>query len=240
VQPLHPGDAEVRRSTISLPIPSAPANDLAYNKLFNGTNPLTADFAPTVYYMSAQTSLTSNPVYKRSIWIAGLPDAADITTSTGIVDPGTLPCVQKFINDLQNSGATLGAKNSVSLKSVDRSAGNPIKRCTAWNLGPNTYTVPAHGFVENQPVVALGMRVAKGGSAPRGEYLVGTIIDANTITLQGAGVPSTPVKTGGFRARIFTFNPLALVQPQGFTKRDKGAPSGLSVGRRRKPATVRA
>jgi hypothetical protein len=238
VQPLHPGDPAVRRNTASLVVPDFPKAGLSYNKAFNvPTPPYTADFATTVYYMSMQTSLFGTPVYRRNCWIAGLPDIADQSDSPLITEGSTLAAVNKFIGDLNNTNATLGGKCNVSIRSIDRSAANPIKPCTAWNLTLNTYTVPAHGFVANQPIIAQGMKVEKGGIAPRGRYLVGVVIDANTITLQGAKIPSPPEKTGGFRAAIETFNPVTLVEQQGFTKRDKGKPSGLSVGRRRALAT---
>lgn len=239
-QPATPGAPSVRRSTVSLQVPAYPPAGQAYNKAFNPSKPFTADFAPTVLYIQMQTTLSATPVYFRNAWLAGLPDIADETDSITIVEPNTLAAVQKFLGDLNNTNPTLGGGCSVSVRSIDRSNVNPVKLCTAWNLGANSYTVPAHGFVANQPILAEGMRVAKGGTAPRGRYLVGTVIDANTITLQGAGVPSVPVKTGGFRAAIIVFNVCASAIQQGFTKRDKGRPSGLSVGRRRTPATTGA
>jgi hypothetical protein len=242
VQPLTPGAAPVRRSTLSFPVPIPPQPGDAYNKAFGAPNYnlFVADFATTVLYLPSQTNLSSTPVYHRNLWMAGLPDISDQTNSATIVDARVLPAVQKYVSDLNNSGTTLGAKNTVSIRSIDRSGANPVKPCTAWNLGANSYTVPAHGFVSNQPILAEGMVTVKGGIAPRGRYLVGSVIDANTITLQGSKVPTTPVKTGGFRAAVVVFNAIQLVEIAGFTKRDKGRPSGLSVGRRPRPATAPA
>ncbi len=240
VQPLTPGAAPVRRSTLSLPVPPYPLAGQAYNKAFNGSTPYPADFANTVLYISLQTSLSSSPVYRRNFWMAGLPDIADETDSPTIVDPATLAAVNKFIGDLNATNTTLAGKCNVSIRSIDRSGANPVKPCTAWNIGPNTYTVPAHGFVAGQPILAEGMKTAKGGFAPRGRYLVGTVVDANTITLQGSNPPTAPTKTGGFRAAVYAFNQVFVVTMQGFTKRDKGRPSGLAVGRRPRPAISRA
>lgn len=240
VQPATPGSPPLRRNTVSIPVPVFPAAGQAYNKAFNGSPIFTADFATTVFYIRLQTNLSGSPVYSRSYWIAGLPDDADRSSEAQILDPATLGAVNKFMGDLANSGANIAAKNSVSIRSVDRSGANPIKLCTAWNIVANTYTVPAHGFAQNQPITAEGMRTIPGGTCPRGTYLVGSVVDANTITLSGAAPPSTPLKLGGFRAKVYTFNTVAIATPEGFTKRDKGRPSGLLVGRQRKKVTIRA
>ena len=240
VQPLTPGAAPVRRSTVALPVPDFPTPGDAYNKAFNPSSPYTADFAPTVFYITLQTNLSGSPVYRRSYWIAGLPDIADQTNSARLLEAGTLQAVTKYSGDLQNTNPTLGGKCGVSIRSIDRSGANAVKPCTAWNIVANTYTVPAHGFAVNQPIIAEGMVPEADGTAPRGRYLVGVIVDANTIMLQGAAPPSTPKKLGGFRAAIYTFNQVALATPQGFTKRDKGRPFGLSVGRRPKQRITRA
>lgn len=240
VQPATPGAPPQRKNTVALPVPTFPPEGQAYNKAFNGTVISTADYATTVFYISLQTNLSGSPVYRRNYWMAGIPDEADRTSVAQIIDPATLAAVNKYIGDLQNTNATLGGKNSISVRSIDRSNANPIKLCTAWNIALNTYTVPAHGFVQNQPIIAEGMVTIPGGTAPRGRYLVGSVVDANTITLMGAGPPTAPKKTGGFRAAILTFNQVALANPVGFTKRDKGRPSGLSVGRRRKRVTTAA
>lgn len=241
VQPVTPGAPPVRRSTVSFPIPPQPLPvGTAYNSGFNSDPKYVADFASTVFYMSAQTNLSSSPVYHRNLWIAGLPDCADQTNNNQVTEGVTLAAVDKFIGDLNNTNSTLGGKCGVSIRSIDRSGGNASKPCTAWNLDVNTYTVPAHGFVVGQPILAQGMVTIRGGSCPRGRYLVGTVLDVNTISLQGSSAPTKPLKLGSFRPAIVTFNQIQLVTKQGFTKRDKGRPSGLSVGRRRKPVTARA
>jgi hypothetical protein len=236
VQPVTPGAPLQRRSTLALPVPTLPAPGDAYNKAFNQSyNPVyLADFSPTVYYIALQTNLSGSPVYRRNCWMAGLPDGSDQTNSGTVTESNTLTAVQNWLNDLQNVLTRNGGKNSVSIRSIDRSNGNPIKQCTAWNIAVNTYTVPNHGFVINQPVLAEGMKTTVGGSCPRGRYLIATTPDINTISLQNSGVPTAVVKLGGFRAAIVTFNQIGSATGQGFTKRDKGRPSGLSVGRRRK------
>jgi len=243
VQPATPGDPPVRRSSLSITVPQAPAPGQAYNKSFNGASggEFDADYASTVLYFKLQTNLSGSPVYSRNLWMAGLPDVADQTGSVDIVEANTLAAVDAYMLALSNKGTTLASKNSVSIRSVDRSGANPIKQCTAWNLAADSYTVPNHGFVTGQPILAIGcVPKVKGGSAPRGRYLVGGIPDNNTIYLQGSSAPSEPKKTGGFRYAKIVFNTVAAVQKLGFTKRDKGRPFGLALGRRRAPLTSRA
>jgi hypothetical protein len=237
--PVHPGDPPVRRNTLLLQVPPFPTPTYAYNTAFESPD-WDADYGTTVLYISLQTNLSNTPIYRRSCWIAGLPDAADLTESLVLTDPATQTAVNAFLNCLKNFGNGAGAKNTISIRSVARGTGNPIMPCTAWNPLALSYTVPFHGFVENQPIVALGMRTVPGGSCPRGKYLVGTVIDASTFTLQGAGPPTAAIKTGGFKPWILTWNAVATAFQTGMTKRNKGRPSGLSVGRAKKKRTVRA
>src|SRR5205807_2179183 len=199
VQPPAPGAPPPRRSTLALPLPVPPTPGNAYNKALSPSAPgpgndYYADFAPTCYYISLQTNLSTTPVYRRNVWLAGLPDIADETASATIVDTPTWTAVKAFLNALSNGNYVGGisgnaAKNTVSIRSIDRSNGNPIKQVTAWNLAQNTYTVPAHGFVVGQPILAEGMKTFPSGSCPRGRYLVGAVIDANTIALEGSSSP---------------------------------------------------
>jgi hypothetical protein len=240
-QPSTPGAPPVRRSTLAIPVPTIPNGGFAYNKNFDPANfGFLADFSPTVFYISLQTSLSGSPVYRRSCWIAGLPDGSDQTNQGYVTEPNTVTALQKFLGDLQNSGTNVGAKNTVSIRSIDRSNANPIKQCTGWNLLTNTYSVPAHGFVVGQPVLAEGMKTTVGGQAPRGRYLIGAVIDSNTIALQDSLPPTSPIKFGGFRAAVNTFNGVAIATGKGFTKRDKGRLFFQSVGRRPKPLIRRA
>lgn len=248
VQPLLPGAAPVRKNSLSIPTPTLPTAGV-YNKAFQGTASVpifgitvdySADYSTTVYYIDLQTDLSGTPVYRRNYWIAGLPDLADQTESLTITEGATVAAVNKYLASLSNTLTQNGGKNGVSIRSIDRGAGNPVKPCTVWNIGANTYTVPAHGFVQGQPIMAEGMTCIKPGFCPRGRYLVGSVVDVNTITLAGAQVPSTPIHTGGFRAAIVTFTQVKVASPQGFTKRDKGRPSGLSVGRQPRRLTRRA
>lgn len=209
-QPLAPGDPPAHRSSLSIQVPPAPVPGSAYNKALSplpvdGKQPYDADFAPTVYYIALATNLSDTPVYRRNCWIAGLPDTADETDSPNILDAPTLTAIKRFLVDLANftggqGPAPNGSKNNVSIRSVDRSGANPIKKCQAWNINVNTYTVNAHGFVPGQPIIAEGCRTAPGGSCPRGVYLVAATPDANTISLQNSAPPSLPTAFGGFRA----------------------------------------
>lgn len=241
VQPLTPGAAPVRRATFPLPVPPAPQPGDTYNPAFSTDPSNDADYGPTVLLMSAVSDPLTSPTYRRSIWIAGLPDSADLTAQlrlTGAIAPAA---VDKLIGDLNNTNTTLGGQNNFCIRSVDRSGANPIKPCAAWLFGPPiSFIVPAHGFVVGQPIQAEGCTTAPGGSAPRGRYLVATVIDANTITLQGLQKITASINTGGFRASVITFNPIKQVIIEGMTKRNKGRPSGLSVGRRPKKRTQRA
>jgi hypothetical protein len=241
VQPLAPGDAPVRRNTVSIPVPTFPLTGNAYNPYFGSDPDYSSDYATTDLYLNAQTSLSGTPVYHRNIWLAGLPDKATLTPQLNLNDVPTQAAVTKFLNDLTGTGTNLAAKIGVQLRSIDRSGANKIKPCTNWLFGPPvSFVVPAHGFVANQPIIAVGCTVDSGGTAPRGRYLVGTVIDANSFTLQGVTHVDVPVKTGGFKAAIVTFNAIKVVTQQGITKRDKGRPFGLSVGRRPKQRTVPA
>lgn len=241
VQPATPGAPPARRGTLELKVPDFPADGQAYNKAFGDpSNPLYADFSPTAYYISLQTSLSATPVYRRNCWIAGLPDASDQSNTSNIVEPNTQTALNKFIGDLSNTNTTLGGKCGISIRSNSRAGGNPIKPCTAWNVVNNTYTVPAHGFVVGQPILAQGMKVAVGGRAPRGRYLVATVPNADTISLQNSFAPSPPTKLGGFRAALVVFNLVAQVDGQGFVMKKKGAPIGRSVGRLKRPLITRA
>lgn len=245
VPPVAPGAPPTRRTTLSFPVPQAPKPGTAYNSAYNTVDVnFVADFANTVYYIALQTALENTPVYRRNCWIAGLPDVADQTDSPEILDPFVSAAVNTFLNALSNGNSQPGiqpnsAKNGISIRSVDRSGANPIKACTAWNLDVNTYTVPAHGFVAGQPIIAEGMKTTPGGRCPRGRYLVQTVIGPDTISLQGSQAPTPPLRTGGFRAAKIVFNLCEVATPQGFTKRDKGRPSGLAVGRRRTPLISR-
>lgn len=243
--PVPPNAAPGRRATLALTPPSIPAAGTAYNPAFiftaNGT--FLADFAPTVLYISLQTSLSSTPVYRRNVWIAGLPDGSDQSNQGRVTEPFTNTALTVFLNDLNGTGGGGGASNNIAIRSINRSDGNAVKPCTAWNpaaLPLPTYTVPAHGWQPGQPILAEGMKTVLGGYCPKGRYLVGTVPDANTITLQGAVAPSAPLKLGGFRAAIVVFNGVAIANPLGFTKRNKGRPFALSVGRQPRKTTKRA
>jgi hypothetical protein len=240
LQPPALGAPVPRRSSISIPIPDAPPADSAYNKawIIGSGHEGGADFVTTDLYVSCETALTSAPVYHRNLWISGLPDQVTKTDKTVPNDPALVPLLNKFLGDLTGTNNSNAAKCSIQIRSVDRVPAT--KPCTAWNLLVNTYTVPAHGFAQNQPVIAEGMSCARGGICLRGRYLVGPPIDANTISLQGTQTPSPPIRTGSFRAATAVFNKLSIASPQGMTKRNHGGPFGVLRGRRRKPATIRA
>lgn len=245
IQPTTPGAPPLRRSSIPMPLPNQPGHGTCYNKEFSVSDspatPYASDYATSDLYLSLSTALSGTPVYQRNAWLAGLPDIADLTSSLTLTDPLTRQAVQTFIDDLTGARKTLAGQCGVCIRSVDRSGGNAIKQCTGWTItAPLQFTVPGHGFAVGQPVQALGMTVATGGYAPRGRYLVSAVIDANTIALAGVNQLSAAIKTGGFRPSLVVFNAVQQVNIMGMTKRDKGRPFGLSVGRRPKVRTRRA
>jgi hypothetical protein len=240
VQPATPGSPSPRRASLAFPIPAIPADGTTYNKAFySGAILYTADFVTTDLYLNCQTNLSTNPVYHRNLWISALPDLADQTDKAGLTNGPAIEAVNVFIGDLKGTNSTLSGSVGFSIRSINRDPA-ATKNCTAWNLAANTYTVPAHGFAQNQPILAIGMTTVPGGSCPRGTYLVGPPIDANTISLQGASPPNTPVHTGAFRPSTKVFNLVKSVEQIGFTKRNHGRPFGALVGRRSKSRTVRA
>ncbi len=164
---------------------------------------------------------------------------ADQTNKGEVIGGLAIDAVNLFIGDLNGTNTTESGTVGFSIRSTNRDAA-ALKNCTAWNLGANTYTVPAHGFAQNQPVTAVGMTTAPGGSCPRGTYLVGPPINADTISLQGAVAPTAPIHTGSFRAATKVFNLVKSVQQIGFTKRNHGRPFGALVGRQSKKKTKRA
>lgn len=240
VQPATPGARPPRRSTLDFPIPPIPPNGQAYNKGFTDVKLGDfADFVTTDLYISLQTDLSTIPVYRRNCWLACLPDSADQTNEGTVQGAVATAAVKKFIGDLNNTNATLGGKNNVCIRSINRDPAT-FKPVSAWNILANTYTVTAHGFAQNQPVNAVGMTTIPGGSCPRGTYLVGPPIDANTISLQGSSPPTAPHNLGGFRPSTVIYNNVTVAQPLGFTKRNHGRPFGALVGRRPKSRTKRA
>jgi hypothetical protein len=234
VQPATPGARPVRRSVVPLVVPVAPQPGNAYNKAFSilvAGQQYTADFGSTRYFIRLTSDLGTLPVYSRNYWLAGMPDISDETDSAAVVQADALAAIRIYISDLSNTPGRLAGRCNVSIRSVDAAPAN-LKACTGWNAVGNTYTVPAHGFVVSQPVIAEGFKSAVGGVAPKGRYIVNDIIDANTISLAGAKPLVNPITFGAFRPAVFLFNPVVQAIGQGFTKRDVGRPSGLSVGRR--------
>ncbi len=234
VAPPTLGARPVRRSTVPLVVPTYPAPGQAYNKAFGGSVPgvqYTADFGSTKYFVRLTTDLGTLPVYSRNVWLGGMPDVSDETDSANVVEANALAAINKYLLDLNGKGSTLGAGCNVSIRSVDQNPAS-LRQCSGWNSVGNTYTVTDHGFVVGQPVIAEGFKSGAGGVAPKGRYLVNDVIDANTISLAGAKPLVNPITFGAYRPAIVTFNAVVQAIGQGFTTRDVGRPSGLSVGRR--------
>lgn len=221
-----------RRATIQIPVLNAGINDGLpfYNKALM-TYP--ADFGSTVLYWSLQTDPNAPPVYRRNLWIAGIPDACD-ATNAALPVAGPWNTAFGIFGTYMQPGPTLktAGQQIVTIRSVDRSGANPIKLATGYNPTNFQFTVPAHGFLQGQLIVAEGFRALPGGKAPRGQYKV-IYIDANTIALAGAGLSTATIPPGGFRAVVYTWNPITSAEILGFSKRNKGRPRNLLVGRRR-------
>jgi hypothetical protein len=229
-----------RRATIQLTVPGysfSTAASQAYNKAL-ALYP--ADYGTTVLYWSLQTDPSVTPTYRRSLWIAGIPDACDTTASVLPVEGPWNTYFTKFTNDLQGQGSKLGTiPPIISIRSLDQSNANPFKPCNGYTFATNTYNVPAHGFANGQVIVAEGFRSKPGQTAPRGQYkcIVG---DLNNIMLAGGSPINATVPPGGFRALVYVWNAVFSASMLGFSKRNKGRPSRLSVGRRRKANSLRA
>jgi hypothetical protein len=222
-----------RRNTMLYPgIP--PTNFLTAQYYNPALSTYPADYAQTTLNMKLRTSLTSTPVYNRSVWLAGIPDACDASNSNL---PVAGPWNTAFGNMQSYFQGFFG--NLIMIRSVDRSNANPIKPCTNVGTTGLTYTVTAHGFVQGQLVVAEGWRGNPPGVVPRGQYRVG-VIDANTISLQGAGAATSLSALGGFRAVVYVWNACDTAIIQGFSKRNKGRPFAQQRGRRAVSRTRRS
>lgn len=221
-----------RRATLQIPVLNPGSNDGApfYNKALM-TYP--ADYGTTVLYWSLQTDPNAPPVYRRNLWIAGIPDACDSTNEILPVAGPWNTAFGIFSTYMQPGPTTKTAGlQIVTIRSVDRSGANPFRPCTGYNFTNFQFTVPAHGFLAGQLIVAEGFRAAPGGRAPRGQYKV-IYIDQNTIALSGAGISNATIPPGGFRAVVYVWNNVATATLLGFSKRNKGRPRNLLVGRRR-------
>jgi hypothetical protein len=219
--PVNP----VRRNTVLLagltPTVSV-AGLVIYNKLLAS---FTADFAQTVWLLRLLNSQADPILYSRSFWVRALPDLAQETDIPAPVAGAWQTAIVAWQNYVENSG-------KIVLQVDDRSGANPIKPCTAYNGPLNQYTVPAHGFVNGNLVVAEGWRGVAGARLPRGQYRVG-VVDANTITLVGGLPLGTVTVLGGFKLVSYQFPGVATIIARGFTNKKVGRPFGLLAGRRR-------
>jgi hypothetical protein len=193
-----------------------------------------ADFAGTVYMNRAATDPAGTPVYARSLWFRGIPDNIDTTVSGG-------PLAGPWLNaySLFQAIATNAVASRYVLRVNDHGPGNPSKLCTDQVGGPTQYTVPAHGFLQGQIVVANAFRAGPGGVVPKGQYKV-NVINAQTISLQNGKPTSNVTALGSFRLLSYAFPLLNNLLGRGFTIKKAGRPFGQLVGRRRTPRSSRA
>ncbi len=230
-----------RRNTYPLPVPPLKKGASLYNtKLSVGEDQANSDYAQTVLYFSVATSPAIAPQYRRNVWIAGFPDAAsDTQQPQPTVGPWNTP-FNAFRLAMSTDDTVQPAVPSImAIRSVDRTAGNAIKPVTAYDAATNVYTVPAHGFVAGQLVIAEGFRAKAGETIPKGQYRVDFKTN-DTFKLVGAAVVTARMPQGGFRAVIYVWNAAVQATQIGFSKRNKGRPFGQSVGRRSKPRTNRS
>lgn len=233
-----------RRATYAWPVPPALASSgfasLPVYSVQLSNYP--ADFSTTVYYISLQTDPSVTPFYRRNIWIAGAPDAADQTTFPNMALPIWQPLLNAFLNVLAPQGSAGASTTAIAaIRSVDASSGNPIFQATAVDATGTIITLGppyANNFIKNQVVVAEGWRAKPGGLVPHGRYKVQPL-SATTIGLLNTSEAISGVQvTGGFRAVRPVWNPALIANAVGWTKRDKGGPFGEPVGRHKRPKTT--
>jgi hypothetical protein len=221
-----------RRSTLpmaGLPPASPIAGTTFYNTNF-AAEP--ADFGQTDLLLRITSNPAVVPQYTRSYWLAGIPDAF-----TSINNPNVLPGNWQAPFNAWSSQVTNG---NYFVRAIDRSGANPVKPCTAFTvIPPLQYTVPGHGFLSNQYVEALGWRGPSGSTLPRGFFTI-TVVDANTIQLQGSGPTSSNAMIGGFRSVSIIYQALNTVISRSWTNHKKGRPFGELRGRARTPTRSRA
>jgi hypothetical protein len=184
-----------------------------------------ADFCQTDWLLRWYTALGAQPTYFRSFWLAGLPDNF---TNIELYSPLGLNWSAAF------NAWQAAIKGYILIRVNDRSNANPAILCTTFtNTVPCAYTVPAHGFNQGNLIEAVGWRAAAGGTVPRGRYRV-SVIDANTIALQGHTAPPTGVSTfGAFRAISYQYPAVTGMVAKGWTNHKRGRPTELLAGRRR-------
>lgn len=239
-----PGGAIVpprpRRATQLLPVPAynpAQAAAFAYNKALV-TYP--ADYATNVLYYDLRTASNVTPSYRKSYWMAGIPDASDDTRSIQPVAGAWINYFETFRQAMQANGPSNPPTPSIlTIRSIDKSNNNPFKRCSGYNATNKQFTVVGHGFADGQLINAEGFTGVPGGNVPKGTYKC-IRIDADTIALARAQVTTAIIPPGGFRALVYVWNPVATATQIGFSKRNKGRPFNLLVGKRRVSKTAKS
>jgi len=230
-----------RRATVQLVVPS-PIDSTPGQTVYNpALGQFPADFSTTVLYFSLTTDQGVVPVYRRNMWIAGIPDASSDTSQIQPLAGVWRTAFAAFLSQLfpQIQKTKLQTTSIIAIRSVDQSGANPVFPCTSYAGVLNQYTVPAHPFATGQLIEAIGFRAKAGQSVPRGQYKC-VKVDANTISLSGANVATASIPPGGFRPVRYVWNPCKLAVQEGFSKRNKGRPFELLVGRRPTPRTFRS
>jgi hypothetical protein len=187
-----------------------------------------ADFA----YSAALVRLQgASDFYTRNLFLSGIPD---LNQDIEHPSPFTAAWLQQFV-DFRN--ALLSGR--YGFKITVRGPANPDRQITGLAAGVFT-TSGNHGFNPNDPVRIRGFRANPGTDSlgnPNGTWRVQFAPSPTTFSLLGyAQLTFNPTRLGTVRKIIPDVTPYTNVSTPLFTKRSRGRPFGLLVGRRRRRA----
>jgi len=189
-----------------------------------------ADFGQSVYMVRFSTSVNNAPVYVRTFWMSGFPDAAQNIDSAILTQGGSRGDLLQFLSAVVRIG---------QIASQDRSNAFPFQQVASYNVGTNVYTLPAHGYVTGTRVDALNWRASPGAVVPRGQYRVTKITD-DTFSLQRSAFLSGEYQLGGFRKVAVVYNNITSYTLRSFTNKKRGRPIGELRGRQSRQTSTRA
>jgi hypothetical protein len=192
-----------------------------------------ADFSGTVFMSRWFTSSNAppNPSYSRTFWIAGMPDDSQVITNPLEASPSVNTALTLYTGSLVRQG--------VQIRTIDRSAANPVIQCTAYNAGVYTVTSTS-GMKIGGLVEAVNFKGQPGGTAPRGQYRIVSFPTNTQVTINSKNVPLSLATLGGFRVVSYVELPIVTAILRYFSQKKHGRPFGQPVGRRRAPAIARA
>lgn len=169
--------------------------------------------------------------YTRSLFISGTPDLSQDIEHPTPVGAAWLTQSDIYRNTLLNGAYGFKVQNRDN-------AHQPIQ-ITALAAGVFTTLAP-HGLAVNSIVRIRGFRPTSGVAGlnnPNGVWRVGAIPSATTFGLLGyTQLAFVPTAFGNVRLVEYTVTKYTSVAIAGFTKKSRGRPFGLLVGRRRRHA----